>query len=53
MQMANFHFFSPTDTLADIQAINKEEIENIHAVSTGHAKAISQVQVELFNVNFI
>ena len=39
--------------MADIQAINKEEIENIHAISTGHAKIISQVQVELFNVDFI
>ena len=48
-----FSFFSPTDTLADIQAINKEEIENIHAISTGHAKTISQVRVELFNVDFI
>ena len=53
MQMADFHFFSPTDTLAYIQAINKEEIENIHAISTGHAKTISQVRVELFNVDFI
>ena len=29
--------------MADIQAINKEEIENIHAISTWHAKIISQV----------
>ena len=42
-----------TMQMTDIQAINKEEIENIHAISTGHAKTISQVQVELFNVDFI
>ena len=24
--------------MADIQAINKEEIKNIHAISTGHEK---------------